>query len=45
MPSIWDKGVYGLIYHGRTVDLSGRVDYVTADTRVIVFRKSSGGGY
>lgn len=43
MPSIWDKGVYGLVYDGRSVDLTSRVNYMTADTRVIVFRKSGGG--
>ena len=42
MPSIWDKGVYGLVYDGRSVDLTSRVNYMTADTLVIVFRKSGG---
>ena len=43
MPSIWDKGVYGLVYDGRCVDLTSRVNYVTSATRMIVFRNSGGG--
>ena len=43
MPKIWDRGVYGLVYHGREVDLTSKVDYVTSATRIIIFRKSGGG--
>ena len=42
MPSIWDKGVYGLVYRGRAVDLTSRVDYITAHTKVIIFRQLGG---
>ena len=42
MPKIWDSGVYGLVYHGRDVDLASKVNYATADTRIVIFRKSGG---
>lgn len=42
MPSIWDTGVYGLVYHGRKVDLTSKVEYVTSDTKFVIFRKSGG---
>lgn len=44
MPRIWDYGVYGLVYDGLRVDLTNKVDYITSDTKIIIFRKS-GGGY
>lgn len=43
MPRIWDYGVYGLVYDGLRVDLTNKVDYITSDTKIIIFRKSGGG--
>lgn len=42
MPCIWDKGIFGLVYHGRMIDLTSKVDYITPATRIIIFRKSGG---
>lgn len=42
MVRIWDPGVYGLVYHGREVDLSDKVDYVTSETKIIIFRNRGG---
>ena len=42
MPRIWDYGVYGLVYDGLRVDLTNKVDYITSDTKIIIFRKSGG---
>lgn len=42
MPRIWDYGVYGLVYDGRKVDLTNKVDYITSSTKIVIFRKSGG---
>lgn len=41
--SIWDKGIYGMIFDGNEVDLQAPVSPCSPNTKFVIFRVPGGG--
>lgn len=42
--SIWDKGIYGMVFDGNEVDLQAYAKPCDHKTKFVIFRISGGGG-